>query len=189
MHHLRQRGAPRQALPNRALLSSDTNAMDQLQDFLRQRRDAHEPVETLDACAHERHRLFVTAARAALSQELSRFDLDVPVVEVDGERDPRVLRCDTTSPSAAGPVRVKRSVYRPPPGRAHLVPASTARRDHRGRVDPVSGNAGHLGRGACDAQRGRRTLCPVGAHDSIATHARSMAPSAECPLGDAPSTR
>src|SRR2546425_1098638 len=88
MHHLRQRGAPMQALQNRDLLSSDTNAMDQLQDFLRQRREAHEPVENLDAFAQELHRLFVTAEREALSQELSRFDLDVPVVEVDGERPP-----------------------------------------------------------------------------------------------------
>jgi hypothetical protein len=111
-----------QALQNRDLLSSDTNAMDQLHDFLRQRREAHEPVENLDAFAQELHRLFVTAEREALSQELSRFDLDVPVVEVDGERYHRVLRCETTSTSAAGPVRVERSLYRPPQGGLTLCP-------------------------------------------------------------------
>ena len=37
-----------QALQSHDLLSSDTHAMDQLQDFLRQRREAHEPIEDLD---------------------------------------------------------------------------------------------------------------------------------------------
>jgi len=109
-----------QALQNCDLLSSDTHAMDQLQDFLRQRRKAHEPVEDLDAFEQELHRLFVAAEREALSQELARFDLDVPAVEVDGERYHRVLRCATTYTSAVGPVRVTRSLYRPPQG-GHAV--------------------------------------------------------------------
>ena len=86
--------------------------MDQLQDFLRQRRAAHEPVEDLDTFAQELHRLFVAAEREALGHELARFDLDVPALEVEGERDHRVLRCATTSTSAVGPVRVERSLYR-----------------------------------------------------------------------------
>jgi hypothetical protein len=103
-----------QALQSHDLLSSDTYAMDQLQDFLRQRREAREPVEALDAFAQELHRLFVAAEREALGRELSRFDLDVPTIEVEGERYHRVLRCATTSTSAAGPVRVARSLYRRP---------------------------------------------------------------------------
>ncbi len=85
-----------QALQNRDLLSSDTHAMDQLQDFLRQRRAAHEPVEELEAFAQELHRLFVAAEREALGHELARFDLNVPAIEVEGERYHRVLRCETT---------------------------------------------------------------------------------------------
>jgi hypothetical protein len=111
-----------QALQSRDLLSSDTHAMDQLQDFLRQRRDAHEPVEDLDAFAQELHRLFVAAEREALGQELSRFDLDVPTIEVAGERYHRVLRCATTYNSAVGPVRVERSLYRRPHGAPALCP-------------------------------------------------------------------
>jgi hypothetical protein len=110
------------ALQNRDRWSSDTNAMDQLHDFLRQRREAHEPVEHLDAFAPERHRLFVPAAREALSQALARFGLDVPVGEGDGERYHRGLRGETTSTSAAGPVRVARSLYRPPQGGLTLGP-------------------------------------------------------------------
>jgi hypothetical protein len=101
-----------QALQSRALLSSDTHAMDQLQDFLRQRREAHGPVADLDAFEQELHRRFVAAEREALGQELARFDLDVPTLEVAGERYHRVLRCATTYTSAVGPVRVERSLYR-----------------------------------------------------------------------------
>jgi hypothetical protein len=111
-----------QALQSRDLLSSNTHAMDQLQDFLRQRRDAHEPVEDLDAFEQELHRLFVAAEREALGQELSRFDLDVPTIEVAGERYHRVLRCATTYNSAVGPVRVERSLYRRPHGEHALCP-------------------------------------------------------------------
>ena len=42
-----------QALQSHDLLSSDTHAMDQLHDFLRQRREAREPVENLDAFEQE----------------------------------------------------------------------------------------------------------------------------------------
>src|SRR6266581_6692858 len=134
-----------QALQSRALLSSDTHAMDQLQDFLLQRREAHEPIEDLDAFEQELHRCFVAAYRESLGHELARFDLDVPAVEVEGERCHRVLRCETTYTSAAGPVRVARSLYRPPQGDHAICPLGTARRDHRGLLDTAGRQAGHLG--------------------------------------------
>lgn len=110
------------ALQNRAFLSRATSAMDQLHDFLRQRREAHAPVEPLDAVDQERHRRFVAAEREALSHELARCALEVPVVEGDGERYPQVLRCATTSTRAAGPVRGERSVYRSAQGGPPLCP-------------------------------------------------------------------
>jgi hypothetical protein len=94
--------------------------MDQLHDFLRQRRASREPVENFDTFEQELHRLFVVAEREALGHELARFDLDVPAIEVAGERYHRVLRCETTYNSAAGPVRVERSLYRAPQG-GHAV--------------------------------------------------------------------
>ena len=111
-----------QALQTCDLLSSDTHAMDQLHDFLRQRREARAPVADLHAFEQELHRLLVAAEREALGRELARFDLDVPAIEVEGERCHRVLRCETTSTSAAGPVRVARSLYRPPQGDHALCP-------------------------------------------------------------------
>jgi hypothetical protein len=111
-----------QALQSPDLLSSDSHAMDQLQGFLRRRREPCEPVENLERFAQDLHRLFVAAEREALGHELARFDLDVPQVEIEGKRDNRVLRCETTYNSAAGPVRVARSLYRSSRGGRALCP-------------------------------------------------------------------
>jgi hypothetical protein len=111
-----------QALQSQDLLSSDTYAMDQLHAFLRQRRDAAGPVEDFEHFEQELHRLFVAAEREALGKALARFDLDVPQVEIAGERYQRVLRCETTYNSAAGPVRVERSLYRRPSGGRAVCP-------------------------------------------------------------------
>ena len=46
----------------------------------------------------------------------------MPQIEIDGERYRRVLRGETTYNSAAGPVRVERSLYRPPGGGASVRP-------------------------------------------------------------------
>ena len=111
-----------QALQSQDLLSSDSTAMDQLQDFLRQRREARDGVEDFERFEQEVHRFFVAAEREALGQELARFDIDVPQVEVEGERYNRVLRCETTYNSAVGPVRVERSLYRSARGGDAICP-------------------------------------------------------------------
>ena len=111
-----------QAWQSYDLVSSETHAMDQLHDFLRQRREARAPVEDLHAFEQELHRHFVAAEREALGHELARFDLDVPAIEVEGERCHRVLRCETTYASTVGPVRVERSLYRHPHGDHAVCP-------------------------------------------------------------------
>lgn len=111
-----------QALQSHDLLSSDSDTMDQLHDFLRRRRESSDPVEDFEDFEQQLHRLFVAAEREALGHELARFDLDVPQVDVDGERYNRVLRCETTYNSAAGPVRVERSLYRSPGGGRAICP-------------------------------------------------------------------
>jgi hypothetical protein len=75
-----------QALQSQSFLSSDSTAMDQLHDFLRRRRQTAGPLEDFEQIEQEFHRLFVAAEREALGRELARFDLDVPRVEIHGER-------------------------------------------------------------------------------------------------------
>ena len=95
-------------------VSSESSAMSQLHAFLHQRRQTPEPAWDFEAFEQTLHRFFVAAEREALGQELARFDLDAPQVEIDGKRHEWVLRCETIYTSAAGPVRVERSLYRSP---------------------------------------------------------------------------
>jgi len=111
-----------QALQSQNFVSSASTAMDELQEFLYRRWQAAEPLEDFDQIEQALHRLFVAAEREALSRELARFDLDVPQVEIDGERYDQVLRCETTYNSAVGPVRVERSLYRHPSGGRSVCP-------------------------------------------------------------------
>lgn len=102
-------------------LSTDTSAMTRLHHFLRQRQAACEPVADLEAFERDLHARFVAAEREALSRELARFDVDVPAIEVEGQRYHQVLRCAQTYCSAAGPVRVERTLYRPRQGGARAL--------------------------------------------------------------------
>lgn len=82
--------------------------------------------EQLEAKLHE---LFVTAEREVLGEELSRLDVDLPTVMLDGRRHRRVLRSSKIYTSAAGPIEVMRTLYRygaeqsvvPLEGRAGIV--------------------------------------------------------------------
>ena len=46
-----------------------------------------------------------------LSEELARWDVDLPVLEIEGKCYRRVLRCEKSYLSGAGPLRVERSLY------------------------------------------------------------------------------
>jgi hypothetical protein len=69
----------------------------------------------------EVHALFTQAEREVLAEELERFDVDVPYVLIDGRKHCRVLRASETYTSAAGPVTVRRTLYRAGRGKA-VVP-------------------------------------------------------------------
>ena len=54
-----------QALQSRSFLSSDSTAMDELQDFLRRRRQSAGPADDFKQIEQELHQLFVLAEREA----------------------------------------------------------------------------------------------------------------------------
>ncbi len=87
------------------------SAMAQLEDFLARRRTAGKPVEDLEAFEKQMHSLFAAAECETLSEEIARFDVNAPVVVIDGVAHRQVLRCEETYMSSAGPVRVERSLY------------------------------------------------------------------------------
>jgi hypothetical protein len=86
-------------------------AWSRLEAFLAERQRTTQPAADLEQFEAELHARFVEAEREALEEELARWDVDVPVVEIDGVTHRKVLRCEETYLAAAGPVRVVRSLY------------------------------------------------------------------------------
>jgi hypothetical protein len=87
------------------------SALDDLLDFIEQRRRARGPVSDLEEFEREARRRFMAAEAALVGEEIARFDVDMPEVKIDGVAHRQVLRCSQTYMTAAGPVSVERSLY------------------------------------------------------------------------------
>ena len=68
--------------------------------------------EDFEAMERELHALFAEAEREVVGETLERLDVDLPYVEMEGQRYRRVLRSHATYTSAAGTVGVHRTLYR-----------------------------------------------------------------------------
>ncbi|MCA1605465.1 MAG: hypothetical protein LC775_08365 [Acidobacteria bacterium] len=66
----------------------------------------------MECFERELHDYVVAAEREVLAEELVRLDVDLPAVTIEGEVYRQVVRCEESYVSAAGPVRVMRSLYR-----------------------------------------------------------------------------
>jgi hypothetical protein len=71
-----------------------------------------EPCGDMECFERELHEYVVAVEREGLAEELARLDVDLPAVTIEGEVYRQVVRCEETYTSAAGPVRVMRSLYR-----------------------------------------------------------------------------
>ena len=69
------------------------SALDQLQSFIEARRLDNKPVKQFEEMENEIHALFAAAECEVVGEELAKFDVDVPVVEVEGISYRQVLRC------------------------------------------------------------------------------------------------
>ena len=87
-------------------------ALDRLQAFLAGQRSSKEPCTDMECFERELHEHVVAAEREVLAEELARLDVDLPAVTIEGELYRQVVRCEESYVSAAGPVRVMRSLYR-----------------------------------------------------------------------------
>ena len=85
---------------------------DRLQAFIAERRSSKEPRSDMECFERELHEYVVAAEREVLAEELVRLDVDLPAVTIEGEVYRQVVRCEESYVSAAGPVRVTRSLYR-----------------------------------------------------------------------------
>jgi hypothetical protein len=87
------------------------SALDALLEFIEERRRARGPVADLEQFEREVRRRFMAAEAELVGEEIARFDVDVPVIAIDGVPHRQVLRCTQTYMTAAGPVSVERSLY------------------------------------------------------------------------------
>jgi len=88
------------------------SVFEELGAFVASRRAAGKPAEDLEAFESKLHALFAAAEAEAMGEELARFDIDSPVVEIEGVTYRRVERCEKTYQAASGTVSVMRSLYR-----------------------------------------------------------------------------
>ena len=88
------------------------SAVDRLKAFIAGQRSVKEPCADMECFERELHDYVVAVERDVLAEELARLDVDLPAVTIEGELYRRVVRCEETYTSAAGPVRVMRSLYR-----------------------------------------------------------------------------
>jgi hypothetical protein len=71
-----------------------------------------QPKETFQAFEERLHRQMQEAERELLAEDLGRVDVDAEGIMVEGTAYRRVLRAEETYMTAAGPVRVERTLYK-----------------------------------------------------------------------------
>lgn len=86
-------------------------SLDALRQFIEEHRARTIGSFDFEQFEKELHERIVALEREMLAEELSRHDVDVPAILINGEVHHRVLRCEQTYQSAAGPVRVERTLY------------------------------------------------------------------------------
>lgn len=87
------------------------DALADLQAFITERQASTAPTSDLGAFERDLRAKVLAVEREVVAAELAKFDVDVPVVMIDGEAHRRVLRCKQTYWCAAGTVEVERSLY------------------------------------------------------------------------------
>ena len=111
-----------------ALLQEDTvpskrgEALKRLNRYVEDLAQRKEPIGSLEAFEREVRQLVAEVEQEVVAQGLSQFDIDAPVVEVAGRRYTQVFRGPKNYLSAAGEVRIQRSLYRAKPGEKAICP-------------------------------------------------------------------
>ena len=100
------------ARASHASTCSVSRSLERLETALRKLSERVPAGEDFERFEREVHALFVEAECEVLAGELEGLDVDLPYVTIAGRRHHRVLRSSETYTSAAGPLTVKRTLYR-----------------------------------------------------------------------------
>lgn len=88
------------------------SALDSLVAFVSERRTKGEIPKDFGAFERDLHTRVMAVEREILASELSAADVDTAAIEVGGVVYRRVVRCEDTYVTAAGDVRVERTLYK-----------------------------------------------------------------------------
>jgi len=97
------------------------NAYQKLDAFIEERRSNKEPMESLAEFEKKLHDMICEVECELLCEELQRYDIDVPEVEIDGTIYKRIFRNEQTYLCGAGEIRVPRSIYRSSRGERETI--------------------------------------------------------------------
>ena len=98
--------------------STPREALVRLSRYIEKLAQRKHPIDSLEDFEREVHQLIVELEQEMLAEGLSQFDIQAPVVEVDGQLYRHVYRGEKNYLSAAGEMRVERSLYRVAGGKA-----------------------------------------------------------------------
>lgn len=87
------------------------SALQRLSSFVDEQRRRREGVRDLEAFERELRSVLMAVEMELVGEELAKHDVDVPLVVIHGVAHRRKLRCEQTYLTAAGPVRVTRTLY------------------------------------------------------------------------------
>lgn len=102
--------APRRRATETSLIDAAVSA---LKEFVQDRRERMAtPGDNFEEFEKELHRRITTVERELLADEMASADVDVEAIVIEGTTFRRVLRAEETYISAAGEVRVMRTLYK-----------------------------------------------------------------------------
>ncbi len=96
--------------------------LERLNRYVEELVQRKKPIVSVEIFEREVRQLIAEVEQEVVAEGLSQFDMDAPVVEVDGRRYTQVFRGPKRYLSAAGEVRVERSLYRAQPGEKAICP-------------------------------------------------------------------
>lgn len=112
------------ATPTPSTASAEPSALDQLIAFVRELGDNPQHHDDFGALERELRERTMAVEAEVIQRELEKFDIDVPVIEVDGVEHKRVMRSAATVHAACDDVRVTRTLYRSDPGERCIDPVA-----------------------------------------------------------------
>jgi len=101
-----------EGLAERGSRESKASALDKLAEMVRQRRLTKETPKDFGAFERDLHAQVMEVEREILAEEMARADVDAEAIEVNGAVYRKSVRSSGEYFTAAGPVRVERTLYR-----------------------------------------------------------------------------